>query len=132
MQTYGDTLVSKVIFVYGANRQGRHGKGSALEAKLRHGAKQGTVGFCGSSYGICTKATPYQTLSLKEIEEEVNCFVAFVIEHPELTFNIVRVGCGLAGYKDSEIAPLFLPLAEKENCVFDPIWIDIFKGKING
>lgn len=119
--------MSKVIFIYGANRQGRHGKGSALEAKLRWGAKQGVVGFCGSSYGICTKATPYQTLSLEAIKEEVDKFIRFVNEHPEYTYNIVRVGCGLAGYRDSEIAPLFLPLAEKENCRFDPIWQQIFK-----
>lgn len=42
------------------------------------------------------------------------------------TNNIVRIGCGLAGYRDSEIAPLFLPLAEKENCRFDPIWQRIY------
>lgn len=119
----------QTIFCYGANRAGRHGKGSALEAKRHWGAKQGTVGFCGSSYGICTKATPYQTLSLAEIANEVSKFIEFVNEHPEYTYSIVRVGCGLAGYKDSEIAPLFLPLAEKENCRFDPVWQQILRKK---
>ncbi len=44
------------IFVFGSNRQGRHGKGSALEAVRRHGAVYGQPdGLQGNSYGIVTK-----------------------------------------------------------------------------
>lgn len=110
------------IFVYGANEEFRHGKGSALEAKLKHGARNGIGPFCGNSYGICTKATPYQTLHLWQIAEHVAEFIRFVNDHPEYDYTVVRVGCGLAGFRDEQIAPLFVSLSGHSNVKFDPIW----------
>jgi hypothetical protein len=96
------------IFVFGSNLAGRHGKGSALEARLNHGAKYGCgVGRQGQSYAIPTKDKNLVVLDLNVIEKYVDEFVSYAILNPDLVFNVVKVGCGLAGYKDEEMAPLF-------------------------
>ncbi len=96
------------IFVFGSNVAGRHGKGSALEALRHHGAiyRQGE-GLQGNSYAIPTKDNTLYTLPLSKIEEHVNRFIAFAKAHPEMTFDVVKIGCGLAGYRPTQIAPLF-------------------------
>lgn len=97
-----------VIFVFGSNEQGFHGAGSALEAVKNWGARMGVGrGRTGNAYALPTKRTPYKALSLAEIEKNVKEFLAYAIEHPELKFVVVRVGCGLAGYQDYQIRPFF-------------------------
>lgn len=97
-----------VVFVFGSNIEGRHGKGSALEARRKWGAIYGQgVGRQGQSYGIPTKATPYITLPLSTIKEHVDTFIRYAIDHPEDTFRVVRIGCMNAGYSDSQMAPMF-------------------------
>ncbi|GAB3762224.1 hypothetical protein GCM10028796_13590 [Ramlibacter monticola] len=96
------------IFVFGSNLAGRHGKGAALHAAKFHGAIYGQgIGLQGRSYGIPTKDQQIQTLPLPAIQRYVNEFLAFAQEHPQLTFNVTRIGCGLAGYTDHQIAPMF-------------------------
>lgn len=96
------------IFVFGSNLQGRHGKGAALTARLNHGAIYGVAsGRQGDSYAIPTKETPYKTLDLETIKLYVDKFQAYAYLHPEDTFNVTAIGCGLAGYTPKEIAPLF-------------------------
>lgn len=98
----------KEIFVFGSNLAGRHGKGSALEAKQKHGAIYGIgVGLQGNSYAIPTKDKNLKSLPLSEIEKYVKDFLVFAKENPEITFNVVKIGCGLAGYKEDDILPLF-------------------------
>jgi hypothetical protein len=109
------------IFVFGSNLAGRHGAGSALHAKRHHGAIQGQgVGFQGSSYAIPTKDSKLVTLPLDQIEPHVKTFISFALEHPELKFNIVRIGCGLAGYTDKEMAPMFKDCPS--NCILPKEW----------
>ena len=98
------------IFVFGSNRQGRHGKGAALAARVNHGAVNGSArGLQGRSYAIVTKElrslrTP---VSLYEIEIEVAEFLLFAANNPQHRFNVTRIGCGLAGFTPAQIAPLF-------------------------
>jgi hypothetical protein len=100
---------------------GRHGKGAALAARLNHGAKLGTgVGRTGSSYAIPTKDSRLRTLPVEVITRYVNEFLAYAKDHSELMFDVTRVGCGLAGYKDSRIAPLFR--GAPSNCTFAREW----------
>lgn len=96
------------IFVFGSNRAGRHGKGAALHAIQHHGAKywQGE-GLQGQSYAIPTKDENIRTLPLPCIAIEVEKFKKFAAGHPELTFNVTAIGCGLAGYIPEQIAPMF-------------------------
>ena len=110
-----------LIFVFGSNLAGRHGKGAALYALRNHGAIlwQGE-GLQGNSYAIPTKDRQLVPLPLPEIGKHVERFLAFAKEHPELQFHVTRVGCGLAGYTDEQIAPLFRGYTA--NCHLDPAW----------
>ena len=101
------------IFVFGSNLAGRHGAGAALDAKKRWGAIYGRgEGLQGQSYALPTKdATPWpdrpKTLSLEIIREKIVDFLEFAQLRSDLTFRMTRIGCGLAGFKDHEIAPMF-------------------------
>ena len=103
----------KDIFVFGSNLAGKHGAGSALHAKRFYGAKYGVgVGKQGDSYAIPTKDKNLNVLSLKQIEPYVKDFLKYAKENPDLSFNVVKIGCGLAGYKPEEIAPMFAGYSE--------------------
>jgi hypothetical protein len=109
------------IFVFGSNLAGRHGKGAALHARKHHGAIYGQgEGLQGNSYGIPTKGHRLEVLSLGGIYSSIMRFKNFAADHPELTFNVTPVGCGLAGYQQSDIRPLFEPLPP--NCRYSKEW----------
>lgn len=96
------------IFVFGSNLAGIHGAGSARHALEYHGAIMGEgIGLHGSSYAIPTKDKNIQTMKISEIKPHVDEFIKFAANHPEMTFNIVAIGCGLAGFRPQQIAPLF-------------------------
>lgn len=96
------------VFVFGSNKQGRHGKGAAKYALQHHGAIYGVgEGRQGNSYAIPTKSSPWQTLPLHAVEEAVERFLLYAAEHPDDTFNVTPIGCGLAGYSPKDIAPMF-------------------------
>jgi hypothetical protein len=112
-----------MIFVFGSNLAGRHGKGAALIARQRHGAVYGQgVGLQGSSYAIPTKDERLRPLPLEAIRGYVEEFKAFARQHPEQTFQVTAIGCGLAGYRPDQIAPMFADAPA--NCVLP----DEFKG----
>ena len=64
-------------------------------------------GLHGHTYGICTTDTQQQPLSLQRIQEHVSEFLYEAEERPQLEFLVTRIGCGLAGYTDEQIAPMF-------------------------
>lgn len=114
-------LDNKTVFVFGSNLAGRHGKGAALVAKTSFGAIAGkAVGLMGNSYGIPTKAQDLSVLSLTKIAAEVDAFVQYAKSKPEEKFFVTRIGCGLAGYSDATIAPLFVKAPS--NCSFAQEW----------
>ena len=95
-------------FVFGSNEAGRHGKGAALTAKNCFGAVYGQgEGEQGKSYAIGTKDASLRSLPLDEIRGNVRIFLQHAKNHPHKIFAVSRVGCGLAGYRDEEIAPMF-------------------------
>jgi hypothetical protein len=109
------------IFVFGANLAGRHGKGAALYALRYYGAVYGNGrGLQGNSYAIPTKDAKLNILSLPEIKKEVEKFIKFAELNQNLTFEVTRIGCGLAGYKDIQIAPMFCDAPE--NCILASVW----------
>jgi hypothetical protein len=96
------------VFVFGSNLAGRHGKGAALEAKENWGAIYGQgQGFQGQSYAIPTKDKKLKTLPLGQIRNYVDDFLAFARKRPELRFLLTKIGCGLAGYQERQIFPMF-------------------------
>lgn len=97
-----------MIFVFGSNLAGRHGAGAAKFAMKNHGAKYGQgFGIQGNSFAIPTKDANIRTLPLRHIRIYVEMFKIFAKDHPELTFQLTPIGCGLAGYKPSDIGPMF-------------------------
>jgi hypothetical protein len=114
-------LVMNEIFVFGSNLAGIHGAGAALFAQKNHGAtyvknvtaKWGVVGkngvgMQGTAYAIPTKDEWIKTLPIESIAPYVKEFVEFAKANTAtMNFNVARVGCGLAGYKEADIAPLF-------------------------
>ena len=104
-------LKENEIFVFGSNLQGLHGGGAARLAYEKFGAIWGQgVGLQGQSYGI-----PTMHGGVDAIKPYVDEFIEFAKSHPELTFLVTRIGCGIAGFRDEEIAPLFKECIEMEN-----------------
>lgn len=96
------------IFVFGSNLAGRHGAGAAKDAVEKYGAFYGVgEGKQGNSYAIPTKDYNLKTLSLDRIKNHIATFYTYAEQNPEYVFRVTRIGCGLAGYKDEDIAPLF-------------------------
>lgn len=105
------TLGENEIFVFGSNLQGMHGGGAARIAYKSFGAEWGVgVGMTGRTYAIPTMQGGVET-----IEPYVDEFIAFAKTHPELRFLVTRIGCGIAGFDESDIAPLFAAAKDVEN-----------------
>lgn len=100
--------MSDMVFVFGSNLAGRHGKGAALFARQQRGAVYGQgAGPQGNAYAIPTKDANLKVLPLEEIERFVRTFIVYAATNPELEFQVTAIGCGLAGYKPEQIAPMF-------------------------
>ena len=109
------------IFVFGSNLAGRHGAGATLFARKNHGAIYGHgVGRQGNSYAIPTKDSQLRTLPLEIIQSYVNEFLLYARNHLELDFQVTRIGCGLAGYTDVQIGPMFANAPD--NCILPEGW----------
>ncbi len=115
---YITTLQPNEIFVFGSNLKGMHGGGAAYLAYRKFGAIMGQgVGLQGQSYGIPTMQGGVET-----IRPYVDDFIRFAKEHPELTFLVTRIGCGIAGFDDDDIAPLFEEAHDVDNIVLPEGW----------
>ena len=97
------SLRADEVFVFGSNLAGMHGGGAAYAAFKKFGAIWGRgVGRQGQSYAIPTMQGGVET-----IRPYVDDFIDFAKAHPDLFFYVTRIGCGIAGFADAEIAPLF-------------------------
>ena len=106
------------IFVFGSNLAGHHGGGAARMAYERFGAGYGQgVGLQGQSYAIPTMQGGVET-----IRPYVDEFISFAQQHPELTFLVTRIGCGIAGFTDQQIAPLFSDAHLIQNIILPQGW----------
>lgn len=91
------------IFVFGSNLAGHHAGGAARIARHKFGAIEGQgVGLQGQSYAIPTMQGGVET-----IKPYVDQFIEFAKNCDQNTFYVTRIGCGIAGFSDEEIAPLF-------------------------
>ena len=118
---------SNMIFVFASNEAGIHGAGAARFALNKKGAILGQpFGMQGNSFAIPTKdKTIRNTLPLDEIKVYVNRFIDFARtqtdrRHAPLIYQVTCIGCGLAGLKHEDIAPMFR-MATK-NVLFDDLW----------
>jgi len=95
------------IFVFGSNLLGIHGSGAARFARVNCGAEWGVgEGLTGQSYALPTCSEPGLPLRLEQIGPYAERFIAYATEHADQQFFLTRVGCGIAGFTDAQIAPL--------------------------
>lgn len=121
-------LSENEIFVFGSNLSGHHGGGAARYAYERFGAQWGVgVGIQGQSYAI-----PTMHGGLDAIRPYVNEFLEYALQHPEKQFLLTRVGCGIAGFRDSAMAPLFLRAMDIPNVSIPSEWLPILSALHNG
>ena len=117
------SLNKNEIFVFGSNLAGRHGGGAARLAYDRFGAVWGEgVGMFGQTYAIPTMQGPVST-----IKPYVDDFIAFAKEHSEYVFLVTKIGCGIAGFRESEIAPLFRDAIPVENILLPDTFVALLK-----
>ena len=69
-----------------------------------------------------SNAIPTMQGGVETIRPYVDEFIQFAKDHQELTFLVTRIGCGIAGFTDEEIAPLFEKAHDVENIVLPPNW----------
>lgn len=118
-------LSEKEIFVFGSNLAGMHGGGAARIARTQFGAIMGQgVGLQGKSYAI-----PTMHGGVDEIKPYVDQFIAFATIHKEQTFLVTKIGCGIAGFTEQEIAPLFAEAIDIENVILPKEFVDIIQHK---
>ena len=115
-----DHLEENEIFVFGSNASGYHGGGAAAYAMRKFGAVWGQgEGLQGQSYAIPTME------GIADMSEAIKRFTSFAAEHSELRFLVTRVGCGVAGYSASQIAPLFKECIPLENVALPSDFWDV-------
>ena len=107
---YISELRPNEVFVFGSNVRGMHYGGAAAFAVGRFGAIMGQgEGLQGRSYALPTME------GIENMRASVDRFIAFAQEHPELTFLVTPIGCGIAGYSPEDIAPLFVAAKTLDN-----------------
>lgn len=108
------TLAEDTIFVFGSNMAGTHAGGAAKIALQHFGATKGVGrGWAGQSFAIPTMNEHLQQMPLSQIQHYIDDFKIYVKHHPKMKFFITAVGCGVAGYKVEEIAPMFKGIGQK-------------------
>lgn len=111
------------IFVFGSNLAGAHGGGAARLAYNRFGAIWGQgVGLQGQSYAIPTMQGGVET-----IKPYVDEFIVFAAKHPEMKFLVTKIGCGIAGFRNEEIAPLFVGAIDVENVILPKSFVEVIQ-----
>ena len=120
-----NSLSDNEIFVFGSNLQGHHGGGAALIAYEKFGAvwNEG-VGLHGKTYAI-----PTMHGGVDDIRPYVDEFIDFAKENKQYKFLVTRIGCGIAGFKDHEIAPLFAKALELENMYLPSSFLECLLAK---
>lgn len=131
---YITKLPENTIFVFGSNLAGIHGAGAALVAKQKFGAVQGSgIGLAGNSYAIPTKDSNIKTLLLKDIQIHIDNFLFFCKNNINKTFFLTKIGCGLAGYSETQMCSLFINSKEEydlENIIYPSSFKDILSPTI--
>ncbi len=117
----GTSAGSGWVFVFGSNLAGYHAGGAARAAADQFGAKWGVgEGPTGDAYAIPTMDRELAPRSLDDVSDSIQVFVMHAKSKRNQRFFVTRIGCGIAGFEDSEIAPLFRDAPD--NCSFAETW----------
>ena len=116
-ETIIKSLAPNFVFVFGSNLAGKHAGGAARTALAHFGAMSGVGrGWSGQSFAIPTMNEHLQQMPLSQIQHYIDDFKIYAKNHPKITYFITSLGCGVAGYKVEEIAPMFKGIAK--NVIF--------------
>ncbi|MBQ2046803.1 MAG: hypothetical protein II260_06390 [Muribaculaceae bacterium] len=118
---YISELKDGEIFVFGSNLAGQHGGGAARLAYNQFGAEWGVgVGLTGQTYAI-----PTMHGGVDAIAPYVDEFIEFARQNSDMKFYVTRIGCGIAGFRDEEMAPLFREALNVSNIVLPESFYNI-------
>lgn len=118
-----ETLKDNEVFVFGSNLAGMHGGGAAALAYRKWGAVWGQgVGMQGQCYAI-----PTMHGGVDKIKPYVDEFIEYARQHMELDFLVTEIGCGIAGFVPSDIAPLFVDSLNLPNIYLPKRFMDILE-----
>jgi hypothetical protein len=125
-----DKLNDDEIFVFGSNKSGIMGAGAAKIAYQRFGAVWGVgEGVTGECYAIPTKDYGIRrTLRIDEIKPFVDEFIQFAKNNDDFIFLVTKIGCGLAGYRSNDIAPLFKDAEDIKNIYLPLDFWEVLEG----
>ena len=125
---YIDMLLPRQVFVFGSNTLGYHTGGASGTARKKFGAVWGQAeGLQGQSYAIPVDFGK-DVRKDDEVKAAVDRFIAFAKEHTELFFFVTRVGCGIAGYHDDEMAQFFKDAFGMKNVCLPKSFVDALNG----
>ena len=121
------SLKSNEVFVFGSNLQGMHGGGAAAAAVRYFGAIWGQgVGMQGQCYAI-----PTMHGGVDVIKPYVDEFIVYAREHQDKLFYVTRIGCGIAGFRDEDMAPLFQDALDLPNVALPKEFIEVLLSGYN-
>jgi hypothetical protein len=129
-----NALKDNEVFVFGSNLDGNHAGGAARFAVMRFGAEMGqNEGLQGQSYAIPTLShaggLTEHKLPINTIGKYVNNFIAFAQAHQELFFYVTPIGCGIAGFAEDEIAPLFAECVNMDNVALPKSFVEVLNNR---
>ena len=128
---YIDNLLPDQVFVFGSNILGYHAGGASRMAYKRFGAVWGQAdGLQGQSYAIPVDYGK-QKVGEDVIKESIDRFIQFAKEHHEQQFLVTRIGCGIGGFKDKEMAVYFKKALDLDNISLPRSFVEALEGKVD-
>lgn len=124
-------LHNNEVFVFGSNLSGIHAGGAARFAHEVFGATWGIgSGIDGNVYAIPTVGEAMNgALDLNQIKPYVDSFINYAKANPDKIFLVTPIGCGIAGFTDFEIAPLFKEAITVRNIYLPQVFWNHLKHK---
>lgn len=112
------------VFVFGSNTLGIHGAGAAAYAHRKLGAEIGVgEGPTGRTYALPTCYQPGEPVTLQELAVYIDNFFSYAKLNPQQRFFVSKVGCGIAGFDENDVAYIFHELGVPDNCDIPPDWM---------
>lgn len=121
------------IFQFGSNTEGRHGKGSALTARMRFGAIQGqSKGLQGQSYAIITKDLrehEHPSVSAHIIRLQILNMYSWAISNPDKEIYVIYSanGFNLNGYTNEDMALMYTVPIIPDNVIFEEDFLKLIE-----
>ena len=129
-----ESLKEGQVFVFGSNLIGYHSGGASLVAMQRFGAVWGQAeGPQGQCYAIPVDIRGEAVDNVSAyMKRHIDKFLAYAKAHPELSFLVIRVGCGNAGFDEEFVAPFFKEAMKMDNVSLPKSFVEILKRSETG